>query len=113
MVLSPHDEMLASSQARASRLKRMRRLTFMYGRICKKTRFLTISKLGSSPIWRANEKRARLILKAFKAEGIFCSYEWLMLGVGDGPVFARHTEHAMIDTGRKFKTLKKGKYPQK
>lgn len=110
MVLSPHDEMLASSQARASRLKRMRRLTFMSRKeFAKKHAFSpgTLQNWETARFGGLTEKGARLILKAFKAEGIFCSYEWLMLGVGDGPVFARHTEHAMIDTGRKVQDPQK------
>lgn len=91
-VLSPQDEMLASSQARASRLKRMRRLTFLSRKeFAKKHTFSpgTLQNWETARFGGLTEKGARLILKAFKQEGIFCSYEWLMLGVGDGPVFAK------------------------
>ena len=93
--ISPHDEMLASSQARASRLKRMRRLTFMSRKeFAKKHAFSpgTLQNWVTARFGGLTEKGARLILKAFKAEGIFCTYEWLMLGVGDGPVFAKHND---------------------
>jgi DNA-binding transcriptional regulator YiaG len=91
-VLSPQDEMLASSQARASRLKRMRRLTFLSRKeFAKKHTFSpgTLQNWETARFGGLTEKGARLILKAFKQEGIFCSYEWLMLGVGDGPVFTK------------------------
>ena len=97
-VLSPQDEMLASSQARASRLKRMRRLTFLSRKeFAKKHAFSpgTLQNWETARFGGLTEKGARLILKAFKQEGIFCSYEWLMLGVGDGPVFAKSSRESV------------------
>ena len=100
-VLSPQDEMLASSQARASRLKRMRRLTFLSRKeFAKKHDFSpgTLQNWETARFGGLTEKGARLILKAFKQEGIFCSYEWLMLGVGEGPVFTKSTLRGMRET---------------
>lgn len=115
VVLSPQDEMLASSQARASRLKRMRRLTFLSRKdFAKKHTFSpgTLQNWETARFGGLTEKGARLILKAFKLEGIFCSYEWLMLGVGDGPIFNKHSARNRVSNVVEAKLVSKPSFTQ-
>ena len=78
----------ASKEARAKRLKALRKMSLLSGK-----RFFerygiprgTLQNWETARFGGLSEKGARTVLKAFKAEGIFCTFEWLMHGIGPGP----------------------------
>ena len=83
-----HQESHSSRQARAKRLKRLRKITTL-------SRKLFSEKYGISPGTLQNwetarfggltEKGARAMLDFLGQENIFCTFEWLMYGAGNGP----------------------------
>ena len=81
-------DVVSSGQARAKRLKRLRKMT---GKSRKSfSEQYTISQ-GTLQNWETarfgglTEKGARIVLDALRQEGIHCSFEWLMYGGGVGP----------------------------
>lgn len=82
------EEIKSSRQARAKRLKRLRKITGLSRQ--EFTKRYGISR-GTMQNWETarfgglTEKGAKLVLGAFRSEGVHCSFEWLMYGVGLGP----------------------------
>lgn len=82
------EEIKSSRQARAKRLKRLRKITGLSRQ--EFTKRYGISR-GTMQNWETarfgglTEKGAKLVLNAFRQEGVHCSFEWLMYGVGLGP----------------------------
>lgn len=82
-------ELLASASARAERLKRVRKMTRLSRRAFAEKHSIssgTLQNWETARFGGVTEKGARTVLKALRQESVLCSYQWLMLGVGDGPV---------------------------
>lgn len=80
-------EVMASSKARAERLKKLRKMAKVPRRQLAECHNISA---GTIQNWESNrcgltEKGARTILGALRKEGVVCSYEWLMLGIGQEP----------------------------
>ena len=81
-------EVMASSEARAERLKKLRRMVKVSRRILAERYRISAGTLQNWETARfggLTEKGARAVLQALRKEGVICSYEWLMMGVGHGP----------------------------
>lgn len=80
---------LSSKEMRANRVSRLRKAT---GK--SRQNFSHDHKLSAGTLqnWEAarygglSEKGAKALIEAFAANGIHCSFEWLMYGVGDEPL---------------------------
>ncbi|MGC6403750.1 MAG: hypothetical protein ACON5A_00720 [Candidatus Comchoanobacterales bacterium] len=89
-------------KSRANRLKRLRRMTGMSRKDFSAA--YTISQ-GTLQNWETGrfggltEKGARVILRAFRQEKIFCGFEWLMYGVGEEPIVYKEVEQSSSVSG--------------
>lgn len=75
-------------EARAKRLKALRKMSLLSGKRFSERYGIPRGTLQNWETYRfggLSEKGARAVLKAFKAEGIICTFEWLMHGIGPGP----------------------------
>ena len=82
-------ETSSSSQAKANRLKLLRRMVGLSRKVFAEKYAVSSASLQN---WEAakfgglTEKGARLVIKALREEGVVCSLDWLMLGVGERPL---------------------------
>ena len=96
-------EIMASSKARAERLKKLRKMAKIPRRKLAESHNISA---GTIQNWESNrcgltEKGARIVLDALRQEGVVCSYEWLMLGIGQEPSIQMHTDVSNQDNMRK------------
>lgn len=89
----------SSRESRAKRLKSLRKMTRLSRKAFAEKYNIasgTIQNWESGRFGGLSEKGARDILRAIKAEGIGCTFEWLMYGVEPGPSI---TERLFLDMG--------------
>ncbi|MGC6404507.1 MAG: helix-turn-helix domain-containing protein [Candidatus Comchoanobacterales bacterium] len=83
-------ENLSSAEHRASRLKTLREMTGLSREAVKKKYGIargTLQNWETARFGGLTVKGAHLVVKAFKAENIQCSPEWLLHGIGTAPSF--------------------------
>lgn len=86
------EERLSSPAARGKRAKILRRMTDLnrdQAAACHKG--LNVNTMKSWEIGREGgltAQGAHNLLEMVRSKGIFCHYEWLMFGIGDGPIFS-------------------------
>lgn len=85
---------LSSKEMRAKRIIRLRKSTGKSRQTFSLEHQLSAGTLQN---WEAarygglSEKGAKLLINAFKANDIHCSFEWLMYGIGNEPLLANST----------------------
>ena len=87
---------------RAARLKKLRKMTH-YSRKAFSIKYNvsqgTLQNWETARFGGLTEKGANIMIQALNNEGIFCSFEWLMYGLGSSPVLSdnSHRTKASID----------------
>lgn len=94
------DDIRSSPKARGQRVSSLRGMTrlsrdALANKYPIPPRTLQNWELGSTT--GLTESGARKLIAAAKAEGIHCSFEWLMYGMGEGPYFLRQTQTVIYD----------------
>ena len=85
---APLSDAKSSREARAKRLKSLRKMTRLSRNIFSSRYGIpsgTLQNWESARFGGLTEKGAKIILSAIKAEGIHCNFEWLMYGIGSNP----------------------------
>lgn len=95
-------------KSRANRLKRLRRMTGM-SRKDFSTRYHisqgTLQNWETGRFGGLTEKGARVILRAFRQEKIYCGFEWLMYGVGEDPIIYKEVNQSQaVSSSRRIST---------
>ena len=86
----------SSATHRAMRLKSLREMTGLSRDMFKKRYGIargTLQNWETARFGGLTIKGAKIILRAFQAEGVQCSIEWLLHGVGSGPQFSDQITH--------------------
>ena len=83
------EEYAVIGSKRAARLKQLRKMAGLSRRLFSERHGVAVGTLQNWETARfggLSEKGARVMLAALRKEGVVCNYEWLMTGVGSGPV---------------------------
>ena len=86
--LSQPNDVKSSREARAKRLKSLRKMTRLSRNIFSSRYGIpsgTLQNWESARFGGLTEKGAKNVLSAIRSEGIYCNFEWLMYGIGPGP----------------------------
>lgn len=78
----------SSREARAKRLKSLRKMTSLSRSVFSSRYGVpsgTLQNWESARFGGLTEKGAKTVLSAIRSEGIYCNFEWLMYGIGPGP----------------------------
>ena len=87
-----YEDSASSRVARASRLKKLRKMTQLSRKsFCKKHNISagTLQNWETARFGGLTEKGAKIMIKALTEEKIICSFEWLMFQVGQTPKIAQ------------------------
>ncbi len=91
MSISEHNditELKTSASARGNRVAILRRMTRLSRRLVQQKYSIPKTTLQGWEEGKGNgltEKGAKKLISALKADGIYCSYDWLMFGIGQAP----------------------------
>lgn len=80
---------------RAARLKKLRKMTHHSRKAFSEKYGIsqgTLQNWETARFGGLTEKGAHTMIAALGKEGLFCSFEWLMYGVGNSPVLTTHSE---------------------
>lgn len=91
----------SSAEARSKRLKILREMTGLSRDLIRKRYGIargTLQNWESARFGGLTNKGARIIIRAFQAEGIHCTLQWLLHGIGADPEFATPTITIDIST---------------
>lgn len=97
----------SSREARAKRLKSLRKMTRLSRSVFSERYGVpsgTLQNWESARFGGLTEKGAKIALSAIRSEGIYCSFEWLMYGIGPSPqlndkLFENTNNPSLIDEG--------------
>lgn len=94
---------IEQKKLRAARLMKLRKMTHLSRKdFAEKHKMSpgTLQNWETARFGGLTEKGAQKMMQNISQEGIFCSFEWLMYGIGNSPVISQHNSSSVKDENK-------------